>query len=289
MDPRTRALIEVTIDDMLLALGWQNVSILRGLVRRLARLPAVRFAREITTFENEVAGHGIAAAARGRLAAYVRSVRTSGVERIPRLGPVLLLSNHPGMTDTLALLASIPRADLLVLAADRPFFRALPAASRSLILIPDEKERRLTAMRRAITHLRAGGALLTFPAGEIEPDPAVLPGAVEALGRWSPSSIAFLRFVPHCVVTPLVVSGVLARQAQRHPLTLVRRQQKDRERLAAMLQVIVHALLPSAWTVRVRVDVLRAFTARELLDRGERAGAVLTATVAEFLRLRGRA
>jgi len=289
MDPRTRTLLEVNIDDILLAFGWQNVAALRGLVRRAARQPALRFAREMTTFDEDIEASGIAAAARALLARYVRGVRMCGGDRIPREGPLLLLANHPGMTDTLALFASIPRSDLLVLAAERPFLRALPAASRSLISLPGASERRLAAMRRAVTHLRAGGALLTFPAGEIEPDPAVLPGAVQALTRWSESSTVFLRMVPDCVVVPLVVSGVLARQAQRNPLRFLRRKRIDRERLAAMLQVLVHTLLPSAWRVRVRVDVAGPFAGREILARGSGARDAITEAVARLLRLRERA
>ncbi len=136
MDPRTRTLFEVNIEDILLAFGWQGVPALRGLVRRLARLPALRFAREMTMFDDAVEASGIATAARALLSSYVRGVRVNGADRIPRNGPVLLLSNHPGMTDTLALFAAIPRVDLLAIASERPFLRALPAARRSLVFIP---------------------------------------------------------------------------------------------------------------------------------------------------------
>ena len=289
MDPRTRTLLDANIEDTLVALGWQGQSALRLLAGRLVRGPALRFAREMTAFDDAVSESGIRMAARNQLSAFVRDLRVHGTERIPLTGPVLLLSNHPGMTDTLALLTSIPRDDVLVLAADRPFLRALPAAAPSLIFVPREKEKRLPAVNRAIAHLRAGGALLTFPAGEIEPDPAVLPGAVQALGTWSASSLLFLRSVPDCVVVPLVVSGVLARPAQTHPLALLRRRRVDRERLAAMLQVLVHTLFPSAWRVRVRVDILEPRAARDLPPRAEEARRALTESVAEFLRLRGRA
>jgi hypothetical protein len=289
MDPRTRALLKVNIDDILAAVGWPPGAALRAVVGRLVRGPALRFAREMTTFDDEIGRSGIRIAAGALLSAFVRDIRVTGMEHIPLRGPVLILSNHPGMTDTLALIASIPREDLLVLAAERPFLRALRAASRSLIYIPDEKAKRLAAVRRAVDHLRAGGALLTFPAGDIEPDPAVLPGAAEALGRWSASSLLFLRFVPECTVVPVVVSGVLARPAQQFPLTRLRRKRVDRERMAAMLQVLVHTLLPSAWRVRVRVDVLAPRAARDFPRSENRARAVLTSRVAEFLLRHGRA
>jgi 1-acyl-sn-glycerol-3-phosphate acyltransferase len=289
MDRRTRALLEVNIDDILAALGWRGGTASRALTGRLARGPALRFAREMTAFDDAVGRCGIRAAAGALLAEFVRGIRVTGIERIPSQGPVLLLSNHPGMTDTLALTASIPRKDLKVLAAERPFLSALPAAARSLIFIPDEKEKRLAAVRLSVAHLRSGGALLTFPAGEIEPDPAVLPGAVRALDRWSASSLLFLRFVPECAVIPIVVSGVLARPAQQFPLTWLRRRRADRERLAAMLQVLVHTLLPDAWRVRVRVNVLEPRAARDFPKGDDEARAVLTSSVAEFLRLHGRA
>jgi hypothetical protein len=221
------------------------------------------------------------------LSSYVRGLRVRGAQGIPDRGPVLLLSNHPGMTDTLALFAAIGRYDLRILASDRPFLRALPAMTRSLILVDDRADRRMQAVRQAVRHLRSGGALLTFPAGAIEPDPAVLPGAVESLDRWSPSTLLFLRFVPDCTVVPLVVSGVLSARAQRHPLTLVRRKKSDRELLGAMLQMIVHALLPGAWPVRVCVDILQPFPGRELA--ADDTLAPLRERVARFLRSRGRA
>jgi hypothetical protein len=43
------------------------------------------------------------------------------------------------------------------------------------------------------------------------------------------------------VVIPALVSGVLSPRAQQHPLRYLRRSRKDREWLAAMLQLIVPA------------------------------------------------
>jgi hypothetical protein len=285
MDARTRALFEVNIDDILAALGWGRAPALRALVRLAARRPALLFAREMAGFDDVAAASGITTAARMLLSGWVRDIAVGGAERIPARGAVLLLSNHPGMTDTLALFAAIPRADLRVLAAERPFLTALPAVSRSLIFLPDDRARRMGAVRQAIAHLRAGGALLTFPAGEIEPDPAVLPGAVEALGRWSESTRVFLRLVPDCTVVPLVVSGVLARPAQRHPLARLRRTKANRERLAAMLQVLMHTIRPESWRVRVRVDIPGAFDGRELSAEAA-ARTALMGAVAEVLRRR---
>ena len=227
-------------------------------------------ARRLVRFDDEVAASGLRAAAPILVSAYVQKFEVHGAARIPASGPVILISNHPGMTDTVCLCAAIPRADLRILAADRPFLRALPAASRSLFFLPDQPEKRREVLRKSISHLRAGGALLTFPPGEIEPDPSVLPGAVEALAAWSGSMTFFLRFVPDACVVPIVVSGVLSRRAQFNPLTRIRRKKADRERFGAMLQAVTHTVFPRAWPVRVRVDVLQAFRGSELARRGRR-------------------
>jgi hypothetical protein len=101
---------------------------------------------------------------------------------------------------------------------------------------------RFGLVRTATRHLRGGGAALTFPGGKIEPDPAVLPGAVEALEHWSASVDLFARLVPNLVVVPVIVSGVLSPTALRSPLTYLRRRKEDREWLAATFQMMTPAL-----------------------------------------------
>jgi hypothetical protein len=163
---------------------------------------------------------------------------------------LLLVANHPGLCDTVALFATIPRADLRVVAAKRAFLDALPNTARYLFTVVEESPERLGLIRATTRHLRDGGALLTFPGGRIEPDPAVLPGAVEALGRWSASVDLFARLVPDFIVVPAVVSGVLSPAALRNPLTLLRRREEDRRWLAATLQI----LAPTLHDVAVRVE-----------------------------------
>lgn len=289
MDARERDLIAINTLDILAALGLSGLRVFRRSVELAFRHPARTLARRLVRFDDEVAALGLRAAAPIIIAAYVRNFEVNGAARIPATGPVILLSNHPGMTDTVCLCAAIPRPDLKILAADRPFLRALPAASPSLFFLPDQPEKRREVLRKSISHLRAGGALLTFPAGEIEPDPAVLPGAVEALAGWSPSTVFFLRFAPDAVVVPIVVSGVLSRRAQHNPLTRIRRTRVDRERFGAMLQAVTHTIFPHAWPVRVRVDVLQPFSGRELARAEDEGVSAIRERVAEFLRSRARA
>jgi hypothetical protein len=289
MDTRERDLIAINTLDILAALGLSHLRVFRRSVELAFRHPSRTLARRLVRFDDEVAAAGLRAAAPIIISAYVRNFEVNGAARIPATGPVILLSNHPGMTDTVCLCAAIPRPDLRILAADRPFLRALPAASGSLFFLPDQPEKRREVLRKSISHLRAGGALLTFPAGEIEPDPAVLPGAVEALAGWSASTTSFLRFAPDAVVVPVVVSGVLSRRAQHNPLTRIRRTRVDQERLGAMLQAVTHTIFPRAWPVRVRVDVLQPLPGRELARAEDEGVSAIRERVAEFLRSRAPA
>jgi putative hemolysin len=136
----------------------------------------------------------------------------------------------------------MPRGDLRVIAAERPFLAAIPNTSRALIPVSDDPNGRPRAVRVAARHLRSGGAVITFPGGRIEPDPAVLPGAAEALDDWSGSVDLFARLVPGLTVVPAVVSGVISPSALRNPLALVRRDPRDRRWLSATLQMLVPAL-----------------------------------------------
>ncbi len=301
MDARERALIAINTYDILGALGWRDTGPLARVVALAVRGPARRFARAVLSLDDAAtlsedtgdAGSAFREAARGLVMRFGGPFTVGGAEAIPLRGPVLILSNHPGLTDTAALLASIPRHDLRVLAAERPFLRAIPTAARRLIFIPEGGDPasaigRMAALRAAIAHLRAGGALLTFPAGEIEPDPAVLPGAIAALDRWSASTAVFVRQVPGCVVVPAVVSGVLSPRAQAHPLTRLRRGRAEREWLGAILQIVVRTLAPRRWSTPVRVDYLEPFPPGSLPGRGKEALGAISARVAGFLRGRAR-
>jgi hypothetical protein len=83
--------------------------------------------------------------------------------------------------------------------------------------------------------------VLTFPAGKIDPDPGVYPGAVEALQQWTDSAGVFLRLSPETVLLPVVVRGVVWKKtAHSFIVKLLQREQEKREKLAVALQLIAH-------------------------------------------------
>lgn len=262
---RRRALTRINAGDMLEALGLTHIQRGRWLLELLCQPGAGWFAGEAMAFDERVATEGLIAAASWLAARQVAAMVTAGLELIPRQGPLLIAANHPGLTDTIALAASLPRHDLRIVAADRPFLRALPQLGRHLVFLADEPRSGMTVMRAATRHLRRGGAILTFPGGAIEPDPALRPDAGTAFEAWSTSLDGLARLVPELTILPAVVSGVLSASAQRHPLTRLRRAPKDRERLGAMLQLLV----PAYRDVTVRVAYGRPLAVGPMLAAGE--------------------
>ena len=238
-------LTRVCADELLSAFGLGGLP-QRGVARRplelLSRVSARRLARQVATYDRVVGESGLRAGGAWALERMARRVEVEGRENVPREGPLLIAANHPGLGDSLALFATIPRTDLRVVAAVRPLLDALPNTSRYLLTVAEASPGRFGLVRAATRHLRDGGAVLTFPGGRIEPDPAVLPGAAEALERWSASVGLFARLVPGLTVVPAIVSGVLSPTALRNPLIFLRRKREDREWLAATLQMMTPML-----------------------------------------------
>ena len=52
------------------------------------------------------------------------AITTHIQQELPSEGPLLIVSNHPGAADILALAAALPRKDIKFVAQDRPMFRA---------------------------------------------------------------------------------------------------------------------------------------------------------------------
>ena len=169
MSGRIDTLTRVCADDLLSAFGLGGLR--RGVAGRplelLSRIPARRLARQVATYDRVVGESGLEAGGAWALERMVRRVEVEGRENVPREGPLLLAANHPGLGDSLALFATTPRTDLRVVAAERPFLDALPNTSRYLLTVAEASSGRFGLVRTATRHLRDGGAVLTFPGGQI--------------------------------------------------------------------------------------------------------------------------
>lgn len=273
--PLLDRLTDINLDDIFDAAGLTCLR--RTPLQRLLWPFARRFALVAHEFDCRVGAQGLAQGSSWLLHRMAAGAQVSGSEHVPATGPVVVLANHPGMTDTVALLASLAsRPDLRVIALDRPFLRALPNVARHLIVVPDHEPGRMGALRAGVRHLLQGGALLTFPAGEIEPDPATFGRhrAAQSVLRWSDSFVVFARLAPQTRIVPAIVSDVISAAAQRHVLTALRRTAHDKQRLAAALQVALPryqklvarvAFGPAQQAGAVVADRLRAVIVEQVL------------------------
>lgn len=257
------ALTEINLDDLVSSFGWQAYPLPAALLRWVFHAPAAKFARQMLAFDGFVGQDGLPEGARRTLRDFAQDVQVFDAKNAPQSGPALFLSNHPGMIDTLALFAAINRPDLRIIALNRPFLQTLPETSKHLLYISDNPSERMSAVKKAAAHLRAGGALLTFPAGQIEPDADVYPGALEALDGWSDSAGVFVRFAPETKIVPTFVRGVLWDKAVKHPLTRIKKTQFEREKLGAALQLLAHILF-NARPLRVKVQFAEPITLAEV-------------------------
>lgn len=266
-------LTAIMLDDLVEALGWLGRGALRPVVRRAGQRAARAFAEEVAAFDHHVASAGLVEAARSLLARHSGTVLARGHEAVPRGGPVFVVANHPGLTDALALIASLAHDSLLLVAADRAFFQAIPHVARSLVPVPDHEGGRLTTFRAIASRVAEGSLVASFPTGAIEPDPLLHRDAFRSAASWSRQLSALRRRVPRVAIVPAAIGGVLSPKALRHPLVRLYRARADRERVAAMLQVVLPGLKPAA--VRVAfgnpLPATEPDTLRSAYDELERA------------------
>lgn len=256
-------LTRINLDDLVSSFGWQQYPLSAAILRRLFIRPAREFARQIVEYDELVGQVGLhEASCRILKNRYINDLKVHGRDNIPVSGPALFLSNHPGLADTVSLFTAIPRNDLRIIALHRPFLASLTNITRQLVYISDDPGERMRAVRKVSAHLRAGGAALTFPAGKIEPDPAVHPGALKSLDNWIESSAIFLRFAADMQIVPVMVSGVVWERTAHHWLTKIKKTREEREKLAAALQLLA-MITRDARPTTVHVRFGRPVTANE--------------------------
>lgn len=256
------------------ALGWEHGRRGGAVARALLRPAARRVAREFVATDAAFAARALPDAARWTLDHFSASFEVAGLDRVPRSGPILLVANHPGLTDAAALIAALDRPDVRIVAADYPFLHAMRSLGPHLIFLGATGASQLGWIRAVSRDLRRGGVVLLFPAGRLEPDPAVL-GAEGALLPWSASVDVIRRFAPGAQIVPAAVTGVLSPRAFAHRLTGVRRTARDRQRVATLVQMIS----PHYRTVGARI----AFGAPVATDFDGTVSAVLAARMRELI------
>jgi putative hemolysin len=255
-------LTQINLDDLVNAFGIQNHRALTAIARRLFYGAAHKFAKQMIDFDSMAGTDGLAQAARFTERLYVRDVRVFGADHLPD-SAFLALSNHPGMTDTLALFTALNRDDLKIIALKRPFLLSLPNISKQLFYVTDNPADRVALVRHVSAHLRNGGSILTFPAGHNEPDPDVYDGAVDSLQTWTDSVGVFLRLAPQTPIIPIVTRSLVWKRLARSPIIRIKHTRDERELLVVALQLLAMVML-NIKPVTVTVQIGKPITAKEL-------------------------
>ncbi len=252
-------LTKICIREAIEGLNLQT-SPLKGIFRVLLRPPLRRFAVFFTDADQKITDGSLDQCGQALLERLSTSCQVEGVENIPRAGPLLVTSNHPGGLEILVNLANLHRPDVYMVSNDQPILRALPNASGHMIYLGHDPISRAGTIRQVIERLNDGCAVLIFPAGQMEPDPSVTPGALEFISNWSDSTGIFLSRVPQTQLVPVAVSGIIGKKAIQSWPVRRRKTLKGRQRVAAFLQMIVQTAFQDAWPIHMRIVFGKAVT-----------------------------
>jgi 1-acyl-sn-glycerol-3-phosphate acyltransferase len=220
-------------------------------VRRLIGPAAAHVAGRFVTYDGALGEAGL-----GHGAAWIIDDATGGLAvegsgTVPERGPLLVVANHPGISDAVALLAALGRDDAWIVVANYPLLRALRLTSRRFVFVSDDPRDRVSAVRSIVSRLRSGDTVVVFPAGGLELDPALSRvAALASLNTWSRSIALLARLAEGTIVIPAAVRGVISRSAFDHPLARRRGVLKERQRMATLLQLALPAYQASRVDVR---------------------------------------
>ena len=219
-------------------------------VRRMIGLVANHVADRFVTYDRALGEAGLHQGSVSIVHNATGGLVVEGRELIPARGPLLVVANHPGLSDAMAILAALGRDDAWIVTANYPFLRAMRLASRRFLFVSDDRSDRLSAFRSIVSRLRSGETVLVFPAGGLELDPALSrDAALASLATWSRSIELLARLADGTVVVPAAISGVVSRSAFDHPLAKRRGVPKERQRMATLLQLALSMYRPGRVTV----------------------------------------
>lgn len=247
-----RVLAALSVAEIVDAAGARGApSIVQRLVHMLATVPSDRLGASLARFDADLAIVGLGAAAQRLLRRFGASVDVEG--GLPPHGAVLVVTNHPGAYDSIAMMAAAGRDDVALIAAERTFLAAMPRFREHLVFVADAKESvraRAAGLRRALAWLDAGHVLVQYGAGAIEPDVRFARPGEDALGAWSDGTgvLAAHAAKRGATIVPTLVSGVHSRRAKAFPGV-----RWAESRGVTTLAPLIQATIPGFRDVRVQV------------------------------------
>ena len=161
------------------------------------------------------------------------------IARIPKTGPVVIVANHPhGLVDgmVMAEIVNRVRSDFKILT--RSLLTGIPEVEEFMIPVPfphEENARELGLQMRndTMTHLKAGGVIILFPAGKVAMSETWFGPAIEA--EWNVFTHKIVRSSGATIV-PMHFTG------QNSRLFLIANKLSDTLRQGLLLYEIKRAL-----------------------------------------------
>lgn len=226
------------VDEICKAAKLPQKAIIKRMLFSMLHHPVGRFSELIANTDFKIKENGFVQAANYAISQLTHSVEAIGHEKIPNEGPILIASNHPGTFDGLAIVSKMPRDDIKIVISGIPFFKNLPNANQHFIYSTQDSFTRMETIRKSISHLIDGGALLIFPSGRLDPDPAVFNNAEENIEFWSKSIELILSRVSNCRLILAITSNVITNDYLKHPVTMLFKKKHERRRIIEFFQVI---------------------------------------------------
>ena len=267
---KTKKLADDLVFELNKSLGFKKGGLSHNLLRPLVWKPMFRFSELATIFEHRLVQEGWQKASAWFITHFVDQIESQGEELLPKDGPLVVASNHPGAYDSLVISSMVPRDDLKIISSDIPFVKKLPDTSKHMIYTDKDPHNRMQAARQALRHLKNGGALLVFARATMDPDPAFMPNSEVELTRWTSSLGMFLRSVPQARVAVSIISGVLSPRFLDHPSTFFRRGRVNKQRLSEFFQVMHQLMSPGKLMVTPNLSFGEAYSLDDLGLRGSR-------------------
>jgi len=249
-------LSESLIDVIVAAFGFPTTKTYHNIFWPLFRNLTDHMAYIGVKFDQMINSDGLPAASEWVLTHFCRDIQLHGVEFIPDQGPLLVVSNHPGTYDALAIFSMLEGHNIRSVSSGIPFLELLPNARQIFLFAPRENVReRMLVFRRAIKHLQEGGTVIYFGSGHRDPDPTVYPGAERAIDNWLNVFDTFYKYVKGLKLLPMIVSGVISPEWVKHPITWLRRDQLGKQRLSIISQMIFQLRKPGKLMLSPRISI----------------------------------
>lgn len=243
-------LIEHNLLSFVEAFQLDQIPYLQPLLKWYFMTSAKEISETIIGYDRQIAEQGLAQGSRWLLENFSTTVKSYNADLIPKSGPVLIVSNHPGMTDAMSIFATLPREDIVAVGRKNPILSLLPGVQEYVVFVDPHQSDNIRAVRDILNLLKQNKTVVTFPAGRIEPDPAIHLNATDSLEHWSSSIKLFSKHIPNLQIVPVTVGGVISLDATKHPLARLYRTQARRDWIAATLMILHHRYRQRCVTLR---------------------------------------